>query len=174
MPADSTKPMNIPANVNVLSSPIELGIRTLPVADLTFTPLSANRRNHRESSTSSSLSTTTNMGGDEMCETEMLTIIMPYTGVQPVNGGQGVGGGANANQHITTISIFKRLNDQSYFGRLTLESVASKVFNGPFLLGTETDARSYLTQYLEMITEGGRKQPINVKVKRPPPPVLQN
>ncbi len=39
---------------------------------------------------------------------------------------------------------------------------------GPFLLGVEWDARMYLLQYLEMITEGGRRQPISVRRMHPP------
>jgi hypothetical protein len=70
-------------------------------------------------------------------------------------------------QHVTHIRIYQRHIDGSYYGHLTLDSCVSHVTNGPFLLGVETDANAYTAQYLEMITEGGRKQPIRItKMKR--------
>ena len=116
----------------------------------------ANRRYTRETAHLQHCTLITVGDITDLIEMEVLTIVMPT--VLPNS--------SSISQHTTTITIYRRVTDMACFGRLTLDSATSSVVNGPFVLGTETDSRSYLTQYLEMITEGGRKQPISVKVKR--------
>jgi len=56
--------------------------------------------------------------------------------------------------------VVRRDNGRRCWGEVFIEG--NRVA-GPFLLGVDQDARMYLLQFLEMITEGGRKQPISVR-----------
>jgi hypothetical protein len=81
-------------------------------------------------------------------------------------------GGGDGATCTTRILVSKHCRDGSFWGQLRIQSPSSQtpIQAGPFVLGSQTDATHYVYQYLDMVTEGGRKAPVSVLRNPPKPP----